>query len=119
MRSSKQIVSPQRQMALLAVTKTGAGTPVLSGLCANFCSIVDLGVGSYKIIVNAERPFGNGCVAVAQAHTSGIIIKDMAGGDASDKFQIKLDCFEVDGTTPAELDFDLIVVGSYAQDLQG
>lgn len=119
MRGSKEVTSPQRQIALLTVTKTGLGTPVLSGLCAAFCSITDLGVGSYKITVNTKRPFNQGCQVTFGAHQTGFIVKDVAGGDASDKFQIKVDCFDVDGTTPKEMDFDMFVTGSYALDLQG
>ncbi len=116
---SNNVQSPQRQMALLSVTKTGGASPVLGGLCASFCSIVDLGVGSYKINVNIQRPFSNGVQVVAMPHTPGHIVKDVSGGDASDNLQIKLDCFAVDGTTPAELNFDLMIVGSFARDLIG
>lgn len=117
--SKQGVISPQRQMSMLALSKTGAGTPVLSGLCASFCTVTDLGVGSYKVTVNTPRPFANGCIVTVMPHTSGIIVKDMAGGDASDNLQIKFACFAVDGITPAELDFDMIIVGSHASDLLG
>lgn len=110
------VQSPQRQIALLSVRKTGAGTPVLSGLCAKFCSIVDNGAGDYTIKVNNQRPFANGCQAVAMPHAPGIIHLDLAN---TDKLQVTVLCFAVDGTTPAELDFDLLVMGSYASDLLG
>lgn len=116
---SNTIQSPQRQLSLLALTKTGLGTPVLSGLCASFCTVVDIGVGQYQINVNVQRPFANGMIAAVLPHTAGIILKDVAGGDASTNLQIKLNCFAVDGVTPAELDFDLVVVGSFATDLIG
>ena len=107
---------PQRQVSLLAVRKTGAGTPVLSGLCANFCSISDLGVGDYVITVSTKRPFAQSVIATATPHSSGIIRLDIATSSA---LVIAVKCFAVDGTTPAELNFDLIAIGSFASDLQG
>lgn len=110
------VQSPQRQIAMLSVRKTGAGTPVLSGLCAKFCTIEDNGPGSYTINVNVQRPFANGCQAVAMPHAPGIIHLDLPG---TDKLQVSVLCFDVDGTTPAELDFDMIIMGSFASDLLG
>jgi hypothetical protein len=112
----KNIQSPQRQMSLLALRKTGAGTPVLSGLCASFCTVTDNGVGDYTIVVNTPRPFAQSVISNALPHSSGIIRIDLAN---TSKLQVRLKCFAVDGTTPAELDFDLICVGSYASDLMG
>lgn len=113
---SSGVQSPQREMALLAFSKIGAGTPTLSGLCAAFCSIVDNGVGDYTIIVNTQRPFANGVHGVAMPHSSGIIRLDLA---TTNKLQISVKCFAVDGTTPAELNFEMLVIGSYASDLIG
>lgn len=110
------VSSPQNKVAILALRKTGAGTPALSGLCANFCSIVDNGVGDYTIIVNDQRPFAQSVIATATPHSSGIIRLDIA---TSSKLQVSVKCFAVDGTTPAELDFDLICLGSYASSLIG
>lgn len=110
------VQSPQRQIALLSLRKTGAGTPVLSGLCANFCSIVDNGPGDYTIIVNEQRPFANGVQAVAMPHAPGFVHLDLAG---TDKLQVSVLCFDVDGTTPEELDFDMLIMGSFASDLVG
>lgn len=112
----RNVSSPQRATEVLGVRKTGAGTPVLSGLCAKFCSIVDNGAGDYTILVNTQRPFGLGCIAVATPHSAGIIHLDVAG---TDKLQVSVKCFEVDGVTPDELDFDLIVLGTHALDYQG
>lgn len=112
----KNVSSPQRQSAVLAVRKTGAGTPVLIGLCASFCSVVKNGVGDYTIIVNSPRPFAQSVIATATPHSSGIVRLNIA---TSNKLQISVKCFAVDGTTAAELDFDLICVGSYASDLMG
>jgi hypothetical protein len=113
---ANEVESPQRKMQLLALRKTGAGTPVLSGLCAKFCSVVDNGPGDYTIVVNTQQPFAQNAHAVAMPHAPGIIHLDLA---ASDKLQITVNCFAVDGTTAAELDFELIVVGSLATDLIG
>lgn len=112
----KTVGSQQRQLELIAVSKTGAGTPVLSGLCAKFCSIIDNGVGDYTILININRPGAQNLIVTAMPHSSGIIRKDVA---TSDKLQVSLKCFAVNGTTPAELDFDLIVIGSDAQTLLG
>lgn len=110
----RSVSSSQREIAVLAVRKTGAGTPVLSGLCANQCSIVDNGVGDFTIVVNTLRPFAQGVLATATPHSSGIVRLHIAG---TSKLQVQVKCFAVDGTTPAELDFDLICLGSYASDL--
>lgn len=113
---AKAVESPQRKMSLLALRKTGAGTPVISGLCAEFCTIADGGVGDYVITVNTQAPFEQDVIAVAMPHSPGIIHLDVS---ASDNLQIAVLCFAVDGTTAAELDFDLMLVGSAARDLIG
>lgn len=112
--SKLSVESLQRGLSVIAVRKTGAGTPVLSGLCASFCTIVDNGVGDFTIVVNVPRPFAQSVIATATAHSSGIIRLNVA---TSSKLQISVRCFAVDGITAAELDFDLICLGSYASDL--
>ncbi len=120
MRGSKEVTSPQRQVALLSLAKDGGAAPVLTGLCAVFCTIEKLGVGSYKIVTNIKRPFNQvGQIVCGLRGGVGFIVKDIAGGDASDKLQVKVDCFDVDGVTPKELDFDMLITGSFALDLQG
>lgn len=114
--SAYNIDCPQRRVSILAVRKTGAGTPVLSGLCANFCSIVDNGAGDYTIAVNTQQPFVQDVIATALPHSPGVMHIDIA---TSDNLAISVKCFDVDGTTPAELDFDLICMGSTSQDLNG
>lgn len=109
----RNVECPQIGTAILAVRKTGLGTPVISGLCAAQCSVVDNGVGDYTIVVNTKRPFLQGCLATATLHTSGIAILDVAN---TTKLQVRVKTFAVDGTTPAEKDFDLIVLGTYSQD---
>lgn len=110
------VVCPQRGISLLSVRKTGAGTPVLSGLCAKFCSVVDNGAGDYTIRVNNQSPFAQIVQAVATPHAPGIIHLDLT---SPSKLEVRVKCFEVDGTTPEELDFDLMVIGSSASDLIG
>ena len=113
---TNDVESPQRQIKLLALRKTGAGTPVLSGLCAKFCSVVDNGVGDYTIVVNTQSPFAQIPVVSAMLHTSGVITLDVAN---TTNLQVRVKCFAVDGTTAAEKDFDLLVIGSNATDLIG
>lgn len=112
----KNLESPQIKSAVLAITKTGVGTPVLSGLCANFCHVLDTGVGIYTIIVNYPRPFAQLIVGSGTLHAStpGILTIDKA---LSTKLQVVVKTFNVDGTTAADKDFDLVLVGSYALDL--
>lgn len=112
----KGVMSPQRQVAVLALSKTGLGTPVLSGLCAKFCTVAKTGTGVYEITVNVQRPFAQLTVGSVLLHQSGVAIKDQA---ASTKLKIVIKTFAVDGTTAAEKDFDLVVFGSYASDLLG
>lgn len=112
----KTVISQQRNIEVIAVSKTGLGTPVLSGLCANFCEVVDNGVGDYTIKVNVNRPGAQPVIAAVLPHGPGIIHKVVA---SSDKLQVTVNCFEVDGTTAQEMDFDLVIIGSDAQTLLG
>ena len=114
--NNKFMQSPQRQVAMLSLSKTGGGAPVLSGLCAAFCSIVDVGVGVYEITVNEQRPFTQVVQGHVTLHAAGIATIDKA---LTDKLKITVKTFEVDGTTPDDLDFDLLVIGCYAIDLLG
>lgn len=110
------VASPQRLMTLLALSKVGGAAPALTGLCAKFCTINDLGAGDYEIVVNTQRPFAQKVHAVATPHTPGFVHVDIAN---TDKLKVTVKALDVDGVTPAELDFELIVVGSYASDLIG
>lgn len=109
----KNVECPQIGTAILAVRKTGVGTPVLSGLCANQCTITDNGVGDYTITVNTKRPFAQGVIATATLHTSGIATVYVAG---TDKLKVQIKTYAVDGTTATDLDFDFICIGTYASD---
>lgn len=111
---SNVVESPQRQINVLMLRKTGAGTPVLSGLCASFCTVTDNGVGDFTINVNNQRPSSQNLIAVATPHTSGIIRQDVSSANA---LNVRFKCFAVDGTTPAELDFDMVIYACFARDL--
>lgn len=110
------VESPQRATLLLALSKTGGATPALSGLCAKFCSVTKNGTGDYTIVVNKQQPMFQNLIISALPYTSGVITKVVA---SSNNLQVRVKCFAVDGTTPAELDFDMLVMGSVARDLLG
>lgn len=108
------VESPQRLMTLVSVKKSGLGTPAISGSCANFLQVTDNGVGDYTI------SFKSGAVPFTQLPECMIQIKTSArvarlGTVAINSVQVLT--FQVDGTTAAEADFDLIMVGSLASDL--
>lgn len=111
----KGVSSPQRELALLTLTKTGGATPALGGLCAKFCSIVRTGAGVYEVTVNTQRPFNQIVQAQVTAAAVGFATVDTA---LTDKFKVTVKTFAVAGTA-ADLDFQLLVVGSYAIDLLG
>ena len=116
MMPGKGVESPQRQMSLLALSKVGGATPTLTGLCAKFCTIADLDVGEYEIAVNIQRPFAQTVHAVVTLHGAGIAIVKVAD---TDKLKVTVNTFEVDGVTPDDLDFEILIIGSFALDLIG
>lgn len=113
---AKAIESPQRLVNILSLRKTGGGTPALGGLCASFCTITDNGTGDYTITVNRQAPFSQVVQAFVQLHDVGFAVLDIASPSA---LSITVNTFDTDGTTPADIDFDLLVVGSHARDLVG
>lgn len=113
---AKAVASPQRKVELLALSKIGAGTPTLTGLCASFCSIVKNATGVYTITVNQQAPFAQIVHGVAMPHAPGVIHLDLAG---TSKLVFKVKCFAVDGTTASDLNFELLLVGCHASDLLG
>ena len=58
MLSSANLFSPQRQMQVISLKKSGLGTPTIAGSCANFCTITDNGTGDYTINFTV-KPFFN------------------------------------------------------------
>ena len=110
---SMGVISKQRQMVILSLKKTGLGTPVISGSCASFCTITDNGVGDYTINFT-QAPFAQVPeILVLSATDSTIVRKGTVTALAA---QILSD--DASGT-PAESDFDLLVIGSLARDLVG
>lgn len=102
--------SLQRGIVILALNKTGLGTPVLSGLCAQFCSVVDNGVGDYTINFPA---LGNVAMsAVASSVTNDRICR--VGVKTISSVQILTE--DLAGAA-AEGDFDLVLVGTTDRDL--
>ena len=109
---TSNVDSPQRKMSLVSVKKSGLGTPVLSGSCANFCEITDNGVGDYTITFTGRAIFTQIPEIMVGPKTVGIIKVHAVAKDS-----VQLKCYEVDGTTPAEMDFDILAMGSLARDL--
>lgn len=110
-----QLVSPQRQMALLALSKVGGAAPELVGLCAKFCKIDSLGTGEYEITVNVQRPFSQKVHAVVTPHAVGFASVEVAD---TDKLKLTVKTFDDQGVAD-DVDFELLIVGSYAIDLIG
>lgn len=113
--NGKGVSSPQRQMALLSLTKTGGAAPVLSGLCAKFCTISRASAGVYEIEVNIQRPFAQKIQAVGTPHAAGFVTIDPA---LTDKLKLTVKTFST-AAAPDDLDFELAIIGSYALDLLG
>ncbi len=109
---AQNVESPQRKIQIFSIKKSGLGTPALSGSCANFCSVTDNGVGDYTITFTGKAVFAQIPEILVGAKTVGII---KIHAVAISSVQVK--CYAVDGTTPAEMDFDLMAIGSLARDL--
>jgi len=106
--------SPQRQMQVISLKKSGLGTPAISGSCANFCTITDTGVGD-SLISFTLKPFYQTPEVFVVSKTSATVCRV---GTVSN-LAVQVLSFAMDGTTPAEADYDIIVVGSLAVDLLG
>ena len=110
------IESPQRLMNVISVKKSGLGTPALSGSCANFLEITDTGVGDYLISLKSNAvPFAQLPEILVSCKTAERVLNVGAVTITS----VQILAFADDGTTPAEADFDLMMVGSQARDLIG
>lgn len=100
-------------MQHISLKKTGAGTPVISGSDANFCTITDNGVGDYTINF-VKKPF---------AQTPEVYVSLTAPGHftvvAASNTAVQIKTWAVDGTTPAEKEFSFQAVASLARDLIG
>ena len=108
---SRSIKSPQRQMRLLAFQKSGLGSPALSGEGKFDGTIADNGVGDYTITFG--KPYVRVPVCIPSTKTSATTIRCVPAIGS-----VQVLCFAMDGTTPAEADFDLVVHGSDVSDQQ-
>ena len=108
---SNVVESPQRKMVLLSVKKTGLGTPVLSGSCANMCTVTDNGVGDYTISF-ANNPFTQ--IPEAQVTVTTADMSAQVGTVAINSVQVVTT--DLAGAA-AEADFHLLVIGSLASTL--
>lgn len=103
----------QRKMLTISLKKTGLGSPAISGSGADFCSIVDNGVGDYTINFTSS-PFAQTPEVVALPSTPGTAIAITSATNLS----ITLEVTDLAGVA-AEGDFHLMVMGSLARDLVG
>lgn len=110
---SNILVSPQRGMQMLSLSKTGLGTPVLSGSCAPWCTVTDNGVGDYTINL-AKLPLEQ----VPEVALGVVTAASVANVFSKTKLAIRIKTFAItDGTTAKEADFDIAIFGSLARDL--
>jgi hypothetical protein len=105
----REITSPQRQMHMLAFQKSGLGTPALAGEGKFDGTIADNGVGDYTITFDEAFVRIPLCIAVSKTSAKHIRCVPALGS-------VQVLCFDMDGTTPAEADFDLICLGSMVAD---
>jgi hypothetical protein len=107
------LTSPQRKIQVLALKKTGLGTPAISGSCANFCTITDNNPGDYTINF-VKAPFTQIPEVSVTVTTNDRIVR--IGTISNTSVQILTE--DLAGAA-AEADFHAIIVGSLASDLQG
>jgi hypothetical protein len=110
----KAVACPQRSVQVLPVQKTGGAVPALAGLCKNFCSVADIGVGVYEITLNIQQPGVQMVVGSVTLKAAGIAVIDPANTTA---LKIRVNTFAVDGVTATDLDFDLVAYVCNAADL--
>ena len=112
--NAKELFSPQRQLQVLSLKKSGLGTPALGGSCAKFCTVTDTGVGD-SLITFTKKPFKQIPEVIVSSKTSATVCR--VGTVSNTAVQVL--SFAMDGTTPAEADYDILVIGSLASDLLG
>ena len=71
---NRPVESRQRKTRIIAISKDGAGTPTISGMCSLECSITDTGVGDYLISFN-EILTANDYIANVTSRTSDVYPK--------------------------------------------
>lgn len=109
----KGVASPQRLVIIQSMKKTGLGTPVLSGTCANFCTITDNGTGDYTINFT-KKPFAQIPEVLVTCTTDNRIVKV---GTAT-KLAVQILTEDLTGAA-AEADFHVAFIGSNASTLLG
>ena len=109
----KGVASPQRLMIIQSMVKSGLGTPVLSGSCANFCTISKVGVGVYQINF-AKKPFTLAPEVMVTAVTDNRLVK--VANITKTSVQVLTE--DLTGN-PAEADFHVLAIGTNARDLLG
>tara|TARA_R100001530_G_scaffold128582_1_gene98410 strand:- start:241 stop:594 length:354 start_codon:yes stop_codon:yes gene_type:complete len=102
----RAVHSVQRGVIIYNVKKTGGGTPALGGADSLQFSVTDNGVGDYSLSLLDEAS-EESLVVYLQSKTAGVICK--LGTVSSSSIQVE--CFsDLAETTPAEGDFDALVV---------
>ena len=109
---ANNVSCPQRQMLLQSVVKSGLATPVLSGSCANFMSVVANGVGDYTI--SLLKPYYQLPEVMLTAVTDDRLVK--VGAITNTSVQVLVN--DLAGA-PAHGDFHALIIGSLAVDLLG
>lgn len=109
----KGVASPQRLVIIQSMKKTGLGTPVLSGTCANFCTIAKNGTGDYTITFT-KKPFAQIPEVLVTCTTDNRIVKV---GTAT-KLAVQILTEDLTGAA-AEADFHVAFIGSNASTLLG
>lgn len=110
---AKTVGSPQRQMQVISVKKTGDGTPALSGSCASFCTVTDNGVGDYTINF-ATKPFTQVPEVLVTVSSNDRIVR--LGTVTALAAQILVE--DLAGAA-AEGNFHMLAIGSLGSDLLG
>jgi hypothetical protein len=111
---SNNVNSSQRKMQLISLKKTGLATPALAGSDSSFCTITDNGVGDSTINLT-KKPLTQVPEVIVSSKTSATVCR--VGTVTALAVQVL--SFAMDGTTPAEADYDILIVGSLATDLIG
>ena len=109
----KGVASPQRLMIIQSMKKTGLGTPVISGSCANFCTIAKNGTGDYTITFT-KKPYAQIPEVLVTAVTDNRLVK--VGTVTKLAAQILTE--DLAGAA-ADADFHVAFIGTGARDLLG
>jgi len=110
---SRSIKSPQRLMRMLTYKKSGLATPALIegqlDVLDLAAPIADNGVGDSTIAFKEAFLRIPACIAISTTSATMVRCVPALGS-------VQVLSFAMDGTTPAEADYDLIVMGGDAED---